>query len=204
MKEAIYCVAAAIFIPLLPAVILYWLLPSKTNLSGNSKLVSFFNNLGFQLTGAFAGYFLLVLVAFYYINAWANSATFKIYTVEGRLGLSSAKLKEYELYSSPVNYDLNPDGSFSFSFYMKNELGNMQELPHLVIGNTEKYQLETIDLRNGSAAASGHSYRITRDAANNRIKIEEAIELLKVEEFPQYNSTQPSQLIGQLPKSKGN
>lgn len=48
--------AGVIFIPLLPAVVIYALLPSSTSVSGP------FKGLSIRLQGTFAGYFLLVLV----------------------------------------------------------------------------------------------------------------------------------------------
>lgn len=51
----LYVLGAVLILPLVPAVILYKFLPSRTNVSGP------FKGLDLKLTGAFAGYFLLVL-----------------------------------------------------------------------------------------------------------------------------------------------
>lgn len=56
-QTTILLLAAILLIPLIPAVIIYLLLPSKTNVKGP------FKGLSLNLTGAFGGYFLLVLVA---------------------------------------------------------------------------------------------------------------------------------------------
>lgn len=56
MNELIIYLAALFIIPLLPAFILYKFLPSRTNVTGP------FKGLDLKLTGAFAGYFILVLV----------------------------------------------------------------------------------------------------------------------------------------------
>src|SRR6185436_18365996 len=53
----IYVLAAVLLLPLIPAFLLYKFLPSKTNVSGP------FKGLNLKLTGAFGGYFLLVLIA---------------------------------------------------------------------------------------------------------------------------------------------
>src|SRR5688572_23964584 len=53
----IYLLAAILLLPLIPAFLLYKFLPSKTNVSGP------FKGLNLKLTGAFGGYFLLVLTA---------------------------------------------------------------------------------------------------------------------------------------------
>ncbi len=49
-------VAGVVLIPLVPAFLLYWMLPSEASLSGPLQ------GLNLSLTGAFAGYFALVLV----------------------------------------------------------------------------------------------------------------------------------------------
>ena len=53
----VYVLAAVLLLPLIPAFLLYKFLPSKTNVSGP------FKGLNLKLTGAFGGYFLLVLIA---------------------------------------------------------------------------------------------------------------------------------------------
>jgi hypothetical protein len=53
----LYVLAAVLLLPLIPAFLLYKFLPSKTSVSGP------FKGLDIKLTGAFGGYFLLVLTA---------------------------------------------------------------------------------------------------------------------------------------------
>src|ERR1700716_3283566 len=53
----LYVLAAVLLLPLVPAFLLYKFLPSKTSVSGP------FKGLNLKLTGAFGGYFLLVLTA---------------------------------------------------------------------------------------------------------------------------------------------
>ncbi len=53
----LYVLAAVMLLPLIPAFLLYKFLPSKTSVSGP------FKGLNLKLTGAFGGYFLLVLTA---------------------------------------------------------------------------------------------------------------------------------------------
>lgn len=53
----LYVLAAVLLLPLIPAFLLYKFLPSKTNVSGP------FKGLNLKLTGAFGGYFLLVVTA---------------------------------------------------------------------------------------------------------------------------------------------
>src|SRR5258707_515623 len=53
----VYLLAAILLLPLIPAFLLYKFLPSRTSVSGP------FKGLNIKLTGAFGGYFLLVLTA---------------------------------------------------------------------------------------------------------------------------------------------
>jgi len=53
----VYVLAAVLLLPLVPAFLLYKFLPSKTSVAGP------FKGLNLKLTGAFGGYFLLVLTA---------------------------------------------------------------------------------------------------------------------------------------------
>ncbi|MEP6947864.1 MAG: hypothetical protein ABI863_01255, partial [Ginsengibacter sp.] len=53
----LYVLTAVLLLPLIPAFLLYKFLPSRTNVSGP------FKGLNLKLTGAFGGYFLLVLTA---------------------------------------------------------------------------------------------------------------------------------------------
>jgi hypothetical protein len=54
--------AAILLMPMVPAVFFYWLLPGSATVSGP------FKKLNIRLTGAFAGYFLLVLVSYGYFT----------------------------------------------------------------------------------------------------------------------------------------
>ena len=53
----LYILAAVLLLPLIPAFLLYKFLPSRTSVGGP------FKGLNIKLTGAFGGYFLLVITA---------------------------------------------------------------------------------------------------------------------------------------------
>ena len=74
--------SAILFLPVLPAYLLYRLLPSTTSVRGP------FKGLTLNLTGAFAGYFLLVLLAvsFTYTSLSPSNPTYEIWRVEGKVG----------------------------------------------------------------------------------------------------------------------
>ena len=71
MNLSIIYLLAGFLIPLIPAYILYKTLPAQTSVSGP------FKGLTINLSGAFAGYFLLVLIAFAFTLKNINDATAK-------------------------------------------------------------------------------------------------------------------------------
>jgi len=74
----LFLLAALLLVPLVPAYILYRNLPSETKVSGP------FKGLNLQLTGAFAGYFVLVLFGsglFHYLEQARRPTTFFEYHI---------------------------------------------------------------------------------------------------------------------------
>jgi hypothetical protein len=91
LLEAITLLAAVLLIPLVPAFILYKLLPSKAAVKGP------FKGLDIALQGAFGGYFVLVLVAFGVMEAVRpDPSDFPLY-------------EEYDLSGTAVLGDSDPD-----------------------------------------------------------------------------------------------
>lgn len=62
IAQVILLVSLIILLPLIPAFLLYKYLPAETHVSGP------FKGLSIQLTGSFAGYFLIVLAAGYFVR----------------------------------------------------------------------------------------------------------------------------------------
>src|ERR1043166_5494092 len=77
-------ISFTILLPLTPAYILYKALPAKTNVTGP------FKGLNIQLSGAFAGYFLLVLVIMGFITTRPPDPTHELWKVTGKMNFDTA------------------------------------------------------------------------------------------------------------------
>lgn len=74
--------AGVLLIPLVPAFVLYWMLPSKASVTGPLK------GLNINLQGAFAGYFALFLVAAGLVQVWKPSGLdYELYQLSGMINL---------------------------------------------------------------------------------------------------------------------
>ena len=123
MNQTITYIVVMILVPLIPACIIYWLLPSKTVVRGP------FKGLQIQLGGAFGGYFLLVLCIFGFITT--RQRAFTLYTVEGKIQLKSAQdLKAVSMGISPPTAQVLPTGDFIIRVPVEN---GSHELPWLLI-----------------------------------------------------------------------
>ena len=110
-------IAAILIIPLVPALLLYAILPSETSVSGP------FKGLNLNLKGSFAGYFLLVLIAGAYL--WNNNnLSEEIKKLNDDLA-KERQLPKHEIwtvsgrfkFSSTVNYNRNHPTEFVKVFY---------------------------------------------------------------------------------------
>src|SRR2546426_12406506 len=72
-------VFTAILLPVIPALLLYKLLPSTADVSGP------FHGMQVKLGGAFAGYFLLVLVISYWPGRKPRELGYEVWTVKGQI-----------------------------------------------------------------------------------------------------------------------
>jgi hypothetical protein len=114
---ALLFVTATIFLPFLPALILYWILPSKAEISG-----SYFHGVQVRLAGAFGGYFILVLVTGGLLKQFHHDLTshanhFPLWKVEGTIAKSNngpvlfrnqtdVLLEPASLHATQINEDL--------------------------------------------------------------------------------------------------
>src|ERR1041385_959358 len=128
MLEALTYVAIIVLLPLLPAFLLYKFLPAgQTDVSGP------FHGLDIKLSGAFAGYFLVVLLStsftVFLIKRQPTPTPpapppvyeYSVYTVNGKVDLHSRdpktgdlNYKQFSLSLEPPERTIKPDGSFSF------------------------------------------------------------------------------------------
>lgn len=91
MLENIVYIAVTLLLPIVPAYLLYKVLPSKARVSGP------FKGLNIQLSGAFGGYFLLVVVVIAFVDTRPRPIKndpdpfkYDVYRVEGIINLEES------------------------------------------------------------------------------------------------------------------
>lgn len=146
---AIY-IATGVLLPIIPAYILYKALPSHTKVSGP------FRGLNIRLTGAFGGYFLLVLIVFAFVLSQvempkppiqAKPSDYELWTVQGKIKLEQGDfdLKEDTVIAMvPPDQALDKNGRFLIQkLPLEKQLGTKK--PQLTI-QREGYDVKTITL----------------------------------------------------------
>lgn len=86
MPDYLVDLAAILLLPMIPAIAIYALLPSRTHVSGP------FQGLTVRLAGAFAGYFLLVVVSTGFVTSAERGPRLETWTVVGRLGAAEGAM----------------------------------------------------------------------------------------------------------------
>ncbi len=83
LDNPLVLLAAKILLPVVPAILLFWLVPSTATVETPGKSGSgLFGGLKLQLTGAFAGYIVVSLLVWRY---GPNSPNWQIWKVKGRV-----------------------------------------------------------------------------------------------------------------------
>lgn len=112
--------SAILFLPVLPAYLLYRLLPSTISVRGP------FKGLTLNLTGAFAGYFLLVLIslAFTYESLSPSKPNYEIWKIQGRVQAKAISSRTREeiidtagmtIGITPPSYSIGSKGDFAMT-----------------------------------------------------------------------------------------
>lgn len=121
-------VVTVVLLPIVPAYLLYRLLPSRADVEGPLQ------GLQIKLSGAFAGYFLLVLTL---LGFWRFLPAYEVWAVRGQLhfadeqGAFDENLVRFSL--QPPRSTISPDGRFEVSvFAFPDQSGNVR-LPTLVV-----------------------------------------------------------------------
>ncbi len=141
-------IAFTILLPLTPAYILYKALPAKTKVSGP------FKGLNIQLSGAFAGYFLLVLVIMGFIRtipAPPPDPTHEVWKVTGKMNFdkpwNDTGQDKPRLSLLPENQQIASTGDFEIQVTPEICGNGRLKFPKLLIAR-DGYQTVTIDLDN--------------------------------------------------------
>ena len=199
MTDTLIYIAAAVLLPLIPAYILYKTLPAKTNVKGP------FKGLNIQLTGAFGGYFLLVLVVFSFVYSRPprpiivncpppDPYRYEVYKVRGHISVEQkSDIKDIALAVQPSEHSITPDGDFQLEITVKPGQTGEPTFPSLVFGHPE-YLPETVHLTE-SPASFGEQYHIEYNKSAKTIVVKDPVELKKKDTEPSFAPNQKAQPI---------
>lgn len=117
----------AVILPIVPAYVLYKTLPAKTTVTGP------FKGLDIQLTGAFGGYFLVLLVVVGLLFALQPPPPgLQVWEVSGRVASPRpVELSDFSI--QPPRADVGPDGSFELSVLVEVDAEGNFDFPTVFI-----------------------------------------------------------------------
>jgi len=180
-SDPIIVMLFVILAPGIPAYILYSRLPpEKTIVTGP------FKGLEVQLTGAFAAYFLLVLVAMGFMmtllnrrREWLQSSQYETWIVKGELALEAggppARLTEALITFSPRLFEVQNDGSFYTVLPLQT---GMQGKATTMQIESRPYNTAVVHLsKNAAPREYGTAHEIEFDTVNHIININSPIVL---------------------------
>ncbi len=169
-------VFTTILVPLIPAYIIYRFLPSKTIVSGP------FQGLNVQLSGAFGGYFLLVLVMTGFIYSRPPQTTYEVWTIEGNivLGKEGGTLKASDISVVPSLIEFPSDKRFRLDVPIKRGQADQLVFPSLRIQH-DGYESVSLPIDDKTFTLGNKSFTMIRDEKNKVVRIDGDIELQKAE-----------------------
>lgn len=163
-----------VLLPIIPAYVLYKTLPSRTVVSGP------FKGLNIQLTGAFGGYFLVLLVVVGLVSFQQKPARYEVWSITGKAVLKNGGPQEQLVHNDfsvqPPTTALYPDGRFTLDVPVKLSQDGNLEFPIIVIGHN-RYQSQTIPLGDQQPTFGGKTYKFQSDNEAKKRIIESLIEL---------------------------
>lgn len=173
-------VFTAILLPIIPAFILYKLLPSTADVSGP------FRGLQIKLTGAFGGYFLLVLVIFFWPRPKARDLAYEVWTLKGQIQDEDGAVlprDKINLNIQPRSVEYIEDGSFEMDILVKRGQSGQVKFPTLLVERqpAQPFGNATIHL-DPSTERFGKKYAREMKPNLREITITEPIKLKKIEE----------------------
>ena len=165
----------AFLLPFVPAYLLYRLLPSDTKVGGP------FKGLDLQLSGAFAGYFLLTLMAFGFLTSRPKPvATDELWEVRGRIdcqsGVHPIDATQLHVRVVPASYDLIGDGTFIVRVPAKRDASGKPKFPTLVIEDPDHETL-SIDLNADNFIFGQGRWKLSKDQEMKAISVNDVIPL---------------------------
>lgn len=169
-------VIMAILVPLIPAYIIYRFLPSKTIVTGP------FKGLNIQLSGAFGGYFLLVLVMTGFIYSRPPQTTYEVWTIEGNivLGKEGGVLKASDISVVPSLIEFPSDKRFRLDVPIKRNQADQLIFPSLKVQH-DGYETASLPIDEKTFVYRGKNYTVITDPKARTLKIDGDIELERSE-----------------------
>ncbi len=162
-------VSIAVLLPIIPAFVLYKTLPAKTTVSGP------FQGLNIQLTGAFGGYFLVLLVVVGLIYAQRKPPRYEVWTVTGKVTIADSssgepqQINHNDFSIQPPTTLLYPDGRFDLDVLVRPDQNGNLNFPIIVI-NHPGFAPLTIPLSDQQPTFGGKSLQFrSDDKAKKRI-----------------------------------
>lgn len=182
-KTYLIYIVLAIILPMIPAYVLYRTLPSKTFVKGP------FKGLNVQLSGAFGGYFLVLLIMYGFVLLRPKPPALRPFKVHGRLtGVPQETIGDLvkSIVVRPAGRQWSPDGSFDLEIMVKvDPITRQFAFPNLII-EREGYDSVTVPLDGATP-----DYEVERDQVPGLITIKTAISLRKRYDQQPYNEAEP-------------
>jgi len=177
-------VVLIVIVPIIPAYILYKSLPARTTVSGP------FKGLNIQLTGAFGGYFVVVLLIAGFITGYMHmkqkdvGSNYELWTIEGNIKLEGEKVVQGIIFTiKPPRQDTSPNGHFVIERVpLPKELAVR---PDLIIQKAG-YETETVNLREDNK-----KYKVQYLEDCKRISVDNEVVLPKATEYKGEQEAKP-------------
>jgi hypothetical protein len=166
-------VCLVVMLPIVPAYILYKSLPARTTVSGP------FKGLNIQLTGAFGGYFVVVLLVAGFITGHIHmkqkdmGSKYELWTIEGNIRVEGKKMVQGIIFTiKPPRQDMSPNGHFVIERVMLPK--ELTVRPDLIIQKAG-YDTETVNLREDNKK---YKIRYVKNKDSKTISIDNEVVLL--------------------------
>jgi len=131
-------------IPVIPAFLFYKIIPSKTFVKGP------FQGLQIDMSGAFAGYFLLLLMIFVFMSP--PGGNWEIWKVTGEIKLADEETiieKSLLVSVQPALHNVFSNGGFSFNVIRTPDQSGTMKFPELIV-EYPSYRPYSLDLNDAS------------------------------------------------------
>lgn len=175
----------AILLPMAPAYVCYKILSSTAKVDGP------FQSLKLRLSGSFAGYFLVLLLAMGFISTRPEriASRYEVWEVKGKInwdeGGGAPDPQRLRLSLVPANQTVLSDGSFDIQIAPEVLAKDKLKFPTLVIEHPD-FQTISIDLNESQGRFGQQVKNLLMDGVAKRIAVSDAIDLKKKLQLPPY------------------